>query len=292
MVGTKYSRAAIFIIFGFIVIIITSYGNENINKKTIIQINDVIDIVFEEFSKIKENMSHLNGSYLCAEEFAEDKDLSTTVPRILHFLWIVQIIPDKYLEAITEFEEKNPDYQIFFWTDNNSLPKVQSRSSWTIKDVNSLNLTIPDVIDGENESAGWGWIGAKSDLLRYEIVYQYGGIYLDTDSKSLESFGPIFQESFVCYVSGYNTLDNSVFGMPVGSKFLRFVLESAKLNFQLEEFKKRIVYLRYGPTFLGKMFFKFNDERINIIDSRYLIFNYTNSNYMIQTNDQSWGGRR
>ena len=126
------------------------------------------------------------------------------------------------------------------------------------------------------------WCCSWHFLVRYEIVYQYGGIYLDTDSKSLESFGPIFQESFVCYVSGYNTLDNSVFGMPVGSKFLRFVLESAKLNFQLEEFKKRIVYLRYGPTFLGKMFFKFNDERINIIDSRYLIFNYTNSNYMIQ----------
>ena len=119
-------------------------------------------------------------------------------------------------------------------------------------------------------------------LVRYEIVHQYGGIYLDTDSKSLEPFGPIFQQSFVCYVNGYNTLDNSVFGMPVGSKFLRFVLESAKLNSQIEEFRKRIVYLRYGPTFLGKMFFKFNDERINIIDSRYLIFNYTNTNYMIQ----------
>ena len=146
-------------------------------------------------------------------------------------------------------------------------------------------------------------------LYSYEIVYQYGGIYLDTDSKCLESFGPIFQESFVCYVAGYNTMDNSIFGMPAGSRFLRFVLESARLNSEIEEFRKRIVYLRYGPTFLGKMFFKFNDERINIIDSRYLIFNHTNTNYMIQviwkyiyefqykmfmfqTNDQSWGGKR
>ena len=56
MVGSKYSRAAILMIFGFLVIIITSYGNENINKKTIIQIYNVIDIVFEDFSKIKESM--------------------------------------------------------------------------------------------------------------------------------------------------------------------------------------------------------------------------------------------
>ena len=75
---------------------------------------------------------------------------------------------------------------------------------------------------------------------------------------------------------------HSVFGMPAGSKFLRFVLESARLNSKLEEFRKRIVYLRYGPTFLGKMFFRFNDERFNIINSRYLIFNHTNTNYVIQ----------
>ena len=56
--------------------------------------------------------SHLNESYLSAEEFAEDRDKSTSVPRILHFLWIIQIIPDKYLDAITEFDMMNPDYQV------------------------------------------------------------------------------------------------------------------------------------------------------------------------------------
>ena len=34
----------------------------------------------------------------------------------------------------------------------------------------SLNLTIPKVIAKENEKeAGWGWIGAKTDLLRSDI---------------------------------------------------------------------------------------------------------------------------
>ena len=50
------------------------------------------------------------------------------------------------------------------------------------------------------------------------------------------------------------------------------------------------MYLRYGPTFLGKMFLKFSDKRIKIIDSKYLIWNHTHSqtkqniNYMIQVN--------
>ena len=76
---------------------------------------------------------------------------------------------------------------------------------------------------------------------------------------------------------------HSVFGMPQKSKFLRFLLESARLNFQNEEFKRRIAYLRYGPIFLSKMFLEFNDETISIIDSRYLIWNQNNNeNYMMQ----------
>ena len=120
-------------------------------------------------------------------------------------------------------------------------------------------------------------------MFSYEIIYQFGGIYLDSDSQSLKPFDALFRHSFVCYDLGWNTLVHSVFGMPPGSKFLRFALESARLNFQNEEFRKRIVYLRYGPTFVGKMFFAFNDRTINIIDSRYLIWDHNNTqNYMMQ----------
>ena len=71
--------------------------------------------------------------------------------------------------------------------------------------------------------------------------------------------------------------------MPPKSKFLRFVLESARLNFKSEEFRKQIVFMRYGPTFLSKMFFEFNDKTVNIIDSQYLVYDNDNTqNYMIQ----------
>ena len=107
---------------------------------------------------------------------------------------------------------------------------------------------------------------------------------MDTDSQSLKPFDDLFQHSFVCYDRGWNTLVHSVFGMPPGSKFLRFALESARLNIQDEDFRKRAVYLRYGPTFIGKMFLEFNDKKINIIDSQYLIWNNDNNtqNYMMQ----------
>ena len=38
---------------------------------------------------------------------------------------------------------------------------------------------------------------------------------------------------------------HSVFGMPAGSRFLRFVLESARINFQQEEFRQESFYFYF-----------------------------------------------
>ena len=56
--------------------------------------------------------SQQNESYMFADKFLKVKDKSTRIPRILHFQWIFQAIPDNYLDAITEFEKNNPDYQV------------------------------------------------------------------------------------------------------------------------------------------------------------------------------------
>ena len=143
-------------------------------------------------------------------------------------------------------------------------------------DVNSWshNLTchrfpslIKDVLATEQ---GPKDVGARSDLLRYEAVYQFGGIYMDTDSKSVKGFGPAFSHSFVTYsLAPWNLLQNSVFGMAkgsnplhwffviisiLGSKFMSFVLESARINSKQKDYKKKPLHLRYGPTFLTSMF--------------------------------------
>ena len=49
---------------------------------------------------------------MSAEEYSKERDETNIVPRILHFTWIFQPIPDKYLSAISEFEQNNPDYEV------------------------------------------------------------------------------------------------------------------------------------------------------------------------------------
>ena len=109
----------------------------------------------------------------------------------------------------------------------------------------SLEFINADAIKDETNP------GAKSDIYRLEatqllfnvllnmfvqsfilqVVYQFGGIYLDTDSVCLRKFPEILQHSFVTHVfGGYNNLCNCVFGLPKQSVFLRYKLRLIKNN--------------------------------------------------------------
>ena len=85
-------------------------------------------------------------------------------------------------------------------------------------------------------------------------MYQFGGIYLDTDSHSIKRFPKILQKSFVSYIfSGWNNIQNSVFGFSKHSRFLKFVIESLKLNWKKPGYRNQSVPWKTGPTFLTSM---------------------------------------
>jgi mannosyltransferase OCH1-like enzyme len=104
-------------------------------------------------------------------------------------------------------------------------------------------------------------IAAKVDLLRYEIVHHYGGVYLDADTRSL---GPGSLErmthAFVT-VSGppwYNT-GNAQFGFAKGSEFLDYVIGNARDS---RVRARPCLTERTGPTFLTTCVLSFGDMRI------------------------------
>ena len=55
-----------------------------------------------------------------------------------------------------------------------------------------------------------------------QVIYQFGGIYVDTDSVCLKKFPEILQHSFVTHVlEPYYNVCNGAFGFPKHSGFLR-----------------------------------------------------------------------
>ena len=83
------------------------------------------------------------------------------IPKVIHYIWIGHNpLPELALNCIRSWKEKCPDYEIRLW--------------------NEENLNIQECLFAKQayENKKYGFV---TDYLRLNIVYEHGGIYLDTD---------------------------------------------------------------------------------------------------------------
>jgi len=89
---------------------------------------------------------------------------------------------------------------------------------------------------------------------------------------SVKKFPKELKKSFVCYDSSQIYIFAGVFGMTQHSSFLKFALDSMKLNFEKNpNYKNRWFSAKTGPVFFTTMFLHFYDTRINMISDEYLV---------------------
>jgi mannosyltransferase OCH1-like enzyme len=101
--------------------------------------------------------------------YVENKD-EVNIPRKIHQVWLGSEYPDKYKRLRDTWLDKNPDWEYRLWTD---------------MDVENFGLENIDKFHSINN------LGCKSDIFRYEILYKYGGLYIDTDFECLKSFNDL-----------------------------------------------------------------------------------------------------
>jgi mannosyltransferase OCH1-like enzyme len=86
------------------------------------------------------------------------------IPKIIHQIWLGSPVPKKFQDLINTWKEKHPDWEHRLWTDSDV-------SKFQLINKTAYNLA-PNY-------------GMKSDILRYEILHRYGGLYVDTDQEAL-----------------------------------------------------------------------------------------------------------
>jgi len=92
-------------------------------------------------------------------------DEGVRIPKIIHHIWLGSPLPEKCRVLREGWIKNHPGWQFVLWTD---------------ADIEKLGLENKAVYDA---STNWG---EKSDIARYEIVYRYGGLYVDTDYESIK----------------------------------------------------------------------------------------------------------
>ena len=103
------------------------------------------------------------------------------IPKIVHLIWLgPSPFPIESIENIRTWLAHHPSWTFYFWTDRKRMPPCKDLQLRYIKD-----FTFQFLADEFQESQNWG---EKSDILRYEILYQIGGIYIDHDANCLRPF--------------------------------------------------------------------------------------------------------
>lgn len=142
------------------------------------------DLPTWEYVQTKEDFEQLDiykGFYDLRKGLISATDGQVRIPTAVHFIWIgPRPFPRESVENVRTWMAKNPNWTFYFWTDRERPLPAPGMKLRKIQDLNFLKL---------RECFGKsGSYGEKSDLLRYEILYQEGGIYVDHDVKCFKAF--------------------------------------------------------------------------------------------------------
>jgi hypothetical protein len=131
-----------------------------------------------------------------------------SIPKIIHFIWAggTYIMPVNEMEVVSKWAQKNPEFKVYLWVEKNTanedMPKIyeenftqeeiifydellyieensQTKPTIILKDINNAKLR-DECITYEIDKLTPNY-GASSDLLRYKILFMYGGAYFDSD---------------------------------------------------------------------------------------------------------------
>ena len=127
------------------------------------------------------------------------------IPKVIHYCWFGgKPIPQEVKACIRSWNKYCPDYKIIRWDEKN------------------FDVTCVPFVKEAYENQAWAFV---SDYARLKIVYENGGIYLDTDVELLKSFDSLLKlDSFFGRQQSGEINTGLGFGAKAKSPVLKYML--------------------------------------------------------------------
>jgi mannosyltransferase OCH1-like enzyme len=160
------------------------------------------------------------------------------VPKVFHFIWLGSPFPKAKFQYFYEsFQRHHPPsngWQLHLWTDE----KVAELR----REEELVNAQVFD-------SAGN--FGEKSDILRYEVLYRFGGIYVDVDFECFRPFDDLCGRSDLDFFAGISNtrtveLNNGLIGAAPGHVFLEHIIKGVRSD------PMTVIFAMVGGNPMGK----------------------------------------
>lgn len=183
------------------------------------------------------------------------------IPLVTHKIWVTtdedpRDPSDQYIrwyESSIEHNKVSQGWTHIFWIENREkqksfYDKLSHHPSITVRELDSLTFETGDLYKTLLHQGGPGVLGQVSDILRLELLKQFGGFYLDTDYEVFQSLIPysLAYDLIVGLDPMSPFLGNAFLATTSDHLFLSKALELIKRNFssELPEYVKREIDLK------------------------------------------------
>lgn len=157
-------------------------------------------------------------------------------PKTIHQIWLGSPLPEAFIELQQSWIESH-------------LGRGWSYKLWTDEDVAKMQLYNQEFYDATDN------YGVKSDILRWEILYTYGGVYVDMDFECLSSLDDFhYTYDFYTALQPLDTLfvqlGAALVGCRPGHPILKHCIETIRDDWQLHGAPRKT-----GPVHFTKSFY-------------------------------------
>jgi len=145
------------------------------------------------------------------------------IPKIIHQTWKSQDIPTQFSYWIKSWVVLHPDWEYWIWTDADAEQLIAEK--------------YPDFLD---IFRGYTQPIRRADALRYFVLYEFGGLYVDMDMEALTPIDSLTHK-YSCFIGQepyeHPILDtnfeklliNALIGCRPGHPFMKMLIDSLPL---------------------------------------------------------------
>lgn len=172
------------------------------------------------------------------------------IPLLVHQIWLGSPFPEKYRKWQQTWQ---------------NLGNGWTYKLWTEQEVKELKLFNQAIYDQETN------FGAKSDILRMEILYKYGGLYIDTDFECLNPSVFLELHYNLDFYTAFHPADCLVYLLANGlvaatpkHPVIKGYIDELPIKYKLSKSFKEIIATT-GPGFFTQMFLKYTNPNFRDI---------------------------
>lgn len=159
--------------------------------------------------------------------------MENKIPKKIHLIWLGNERPKKFDFLLEKIKKINIGYEVIEWNDNNI-------------DFELINKRL------FNETEN---LGSKSDILRFELLYKYGGIYMDYDFLQVKPFDELLDCDFFAGADENNPNEvwNSIVGSTPNNLICENFLKGLLNNTPIRKYEISRVMNETGPYYLTNL---------------------------------------